>query len=309
MYNEGRKLEYLKETKYINPQLKKLLTTVFNKTETKETEIGKDIGEWTSSEIIEYYKLLFSASLNTLNSRHSYLKNYAEWCLRNNLLPDNQNHWMEINQDILQTCVHVGKQEQAMLTRKEMEDIIADLLNPRDQCLIYALFEGVEGKQFSELTELNMRQVKGNTLKLATRTIPVSDKLISLMQQSTDEYTYYAYGESGRELKYHLDDDNVFKMTSNSKEISQVRKRQRLYTNLMRIRDFVGNPMINATSLEESGRLDMVQNYMSYDVNLTFEDTLHKYTIEIENKYGRIYSMKKYLLTYAEYFRKLQEEK
>ena len=302
MYNEGQKLEYIDETKYINLQLPKLLNTIFTQTEPLEEKAAKDIGEWTSAEIISYYKSLSRSSLNSLAVKHSQLRKYAEWCLERNLLSDNQNHYGEIDMEILKTCLNVGLLENGIITRAELNSMIVELLNPRDQCLVYALFEGIEGKQFSELTALNVKQIKGNKLKLATRTIPVHPRLLELMRESTEEYKYYTYGDKISTMRYPADDDNVFKMTPNSTETSPIRQRQRLYTNLTRIKDFIGNSAINATSLIESGRIDMVKGLMEKEPDISVEEVIQKHSAEIYNKYGKIYSLKNYMLSYGKYY-------
>lgn len=302
MFNAEQKEEYIDNNKDRNKVLAKTMQFVFNGTEKMEAELNKDAAEWTSAEIIRYYKSCSKASLFTLTNRHSQLKQYAQWCLDNNMIRDNQNHYTEINNEILHSCLNVGLQQNGILTRKEMEEEIAQLLNPRDQCLVYALFEGIQGKEFSELTELNMSQVvKGNKLKLATRTVPVSARLIELMQQATDEYTYYAYGEKQRTFPYDPSDHNVFKRTHNATQETQVRKRQRLYTGLQRIKDYLENPAINASSLMESGRIDYIASIM--DANGTeLEITIRTYSEDISKKYGKISSVPMYLMNYARYF-------
>lgn len=306
MFNEGQKNAYLKgelDRRVGNRQMKKWLTDVILKeTQADEEKYGKDLGEWTVAEILTYYKKRNTASLNSLCTLHSQLKAYAGWCLDNNLLPDNQNHYAEIDVDVLKTCVNVGLHQQGIITSKELSKISNELLNARDQCLIYAFFEGIQGKQFGELIDLNINQLEGNKLHLATRTIEVSDKFVELMKESSEEYDYYAYGETERKLPFHADDPNVFKMTANSIQSTPIRKRQRLYTNLMRIKGHTGNPAINATSLMESGRIDMVKKLMGENPELDVEEVLQKYKTEISNKYGPIRAIKSYLNQYGRYY-------
>ena len=182
-----------------------------------------------------------------------------------------------------------------------MEMEIQQLLNPREQCLIYALFEGIQGKEFGELTALNMRQVKGNTLCLETRNVNVNPKLIDLMEESTNAYEYMTYGEQQRTYPFDTLDDNVFKRTYNAKQETQIRKRQRLYTALTRVKDYLGNPAINTSSLMESGRIDMVTQLMNKR-HENLETTLKSCAKEIANKYGRIASIPNYILNYGRFY-------
>ena len=97
----------------------------------------------------------------------------------------------------------------------------------------------------------------------------------------------------------------MFKQTFNAKQDTQIRKRQRLYTRLNRIKDYLGNPAINTTSLEESGRIDYIVSLAGKELNtgIEIEQTIRKYDTEITNKYGQIRSVPAYLLNYARYFK------
>lgn len=232
MFNAAQKEDYLQQNEGRNVSLRNTAGSIFNSTEKYEEENNKDAAEWTVAEIISYYKSLATSSFVGLLNRHSQLRKYADWCLDNNMIKDSQNHYAEIDTPTLRGCLNVGLLKNGILTRKEMETEISQLLNPREQCLVYALFEGIQGREFSELTELNMDQVRGTTLSLANRKIKVHPKLIELMKESTDEYTYYTYGDKQRQYPFDTSDTNVFKKTYNSKQDSQARKRQRLYSAL-----------------------------------------------------------------------------
>ena len=302
MFNEGQKLEYIEDNRYTNLHLEVFMPRLFGQTEPIEKRKNKDVAEWTSGEIVEYYKSLCRISLDSLANLHSQFRKYAEWCWFKHLLQDNQNHFEEINRDILQTCLNVGAQNSSILTRKQMENEISILLNARDQCLVYAFFEGIQGKQFSELTELSIAQLDGTTLHLATRTIPVSEKFAELMRESSEEYKYYSYGDSGRELVFDKTDKRVFKSLPNASADTQQKKRQRLYSNLLRVKTHIGNPCINATSLIESGRIDMIRALMKKEGSSDIAQTIKQYEKDIFNKYGNIHNVTAYLLEYGRYY-------
>ena len=302
MFNEEQKKEYIDYVLRINQGLRYWINRVFNDSEKKERYLGRDIAEWTGTEIMSYYKSLCVSSLNSLNFRHSQLSNYARWCLNRNLIKDNQNHYIEIGIEALQNCINLGRLGNGILSREDLETVIMDLLNPRDQCLLYALFEGIQGKGFCELSDLNVSQLEGNKLYLPDRTIEVPDRLIGLMQEASEEYIYYAYGEKQWEIHYPKDDTNVFKMLPNARKTTQERKRQRVYSNLVRIKKHIGNPAINAQSLKESGRIEMVCKLLKENEDLDLYEVLHKYNDEISNKYGIIHSYTNYILAYGRFY-------
>ena len=301
MYNAEQKNEYLESIRYRNLSLSKWLIRTFEYVSDMESKLNKDISEWTSNEIISYYKLMSTSSLLSLQWTQCQLKLYSNWCFDKHLLSDNQVHYEEIDLNILESCINRGLQQAGILSRKELESMLNTLLNPRDKCLAYAFFEGIKGKLYSELVELNMNQVHGNELHLQTRTIPVSSAFIDLMKESTDEYIYTSYGGKTKEFSFRSDDQKVFKDIMDRGIPDEKRKRQRLYSNIMRIRDYIGNPSINATSLMESGRIDMIQKLIEKNKGMDLAELLNKYKDEISNKYGKIYSTTRYILQYGKY--------
>ena len=114
MFNEGQKLEYIEDNRYTNLHLEVFMPRLFGQTEPIEKRKNKDVAEWTSGEIVEYYKSLCRISLDSLANLHSQFRKYAEWCWSKHLLQDNQNHFEEINRDILQTCLNVVECQRSM---------------------------------------------------------------------------------------------------------------------------------------------------------------------------------------------------
>lgn len=303
MYNEKQKLEYINASKEFNVQLTKWMSNVFRDTEAMEVSLQKDVAEWTSAEIIDYFKLISVPSLRSILQRHSQLRAYARWCGEHFLLKDNQNHYDEVDADILQLCVNNVMTDESILTKGKMKELIKDLLNVRDQCLIYALFEGIMGTKLSELASLNVNQIEGNKLHLAERTIEVSDEFLELMRESSETYSYYTYGSKCMQKPFKENDDRVFKMTNTAQEIKTTdeTERKRLYSNLIRIKDYVGNPAITIQSLHESGRIHMIKQLMAKSPGLSAREVINANKDSIENKYGNMYGNTNYLRAYGRY--------
>ena len=101
MYNEERKRQYI-EMKESNVTLPfRALERLFNQTEPFEEKNGKDVCEWTTTEILDFYKYLDQYSLSSLVVINSNLCLYTNWCLIEMLIPDCQNHYLEINLAII----------------------------------------------------------------------------------------------------------------------------------------------------------------------------------------------------------------
>ena len=87
MFNEKLKNIYIKEKSESVTLPSNYLECQFNKVEKMEEESNKDVCNFTAYEIIEYYKTLNIAALESLAVMNSHFSMYTQWCLQNNTLP------------------------------------------------------------------------------------------------------------------------------------------------------------------------------------------------------------------------------
>lgn len=303
MYNKELKLQYIDDNEYLNLQLRTIMLQAFESTEPLEDSLQKDVSNFTVKEIIAYYKTLCTASLERLMVLNSQLSRYTNYCLNNYSVQDNQNHYLEIDVDILKTCLNVGKIEASIVTREELLADIESLPNPSERFLVLAIYEGILGKQYSELANLNIRQFHDGIVDLGTRQLTVSNELVKLAEESTDEYFYYCYVADGsfKQKNYLYSDDNIIKSLYNAKHTDLKNKRKVIYNRLIRIKSFLGKEAYTAAGLIESGRIGMIREYMKKD-NINVNVALKRYDSEINQRYGKIYSVSRYLLKYKSFF-------
>lgn len=304
MYNEELKKTYIKKNEYINLNLETVMTKLFDELEPIEIELNKDASNFTIFEILSFYKSLCTASLERLLVMNSQMSKYTSYCLGNSLVKDNQNHYEEIDNEILLQCVNLAKAKDQIISREELLNEIYQLPNPSDQFLILGLFEGISGQKNSDFFDLNMKNFSGNKVILPTRELIVSDKLVSLAEESASEYTYYAYKANGdfRELNYLSTDANIIKQMYNAKEDTEAVKRQRIYNKLTRTKKYLGRECYTRSALLESGRIEMIKNLMTGNNVENLDETIRKHQDDIAHRYGRIYSIPRYILKYKEYF-------
>ena len=301
MFNEERKMRFIEEREEEVVLPASYLSTQFNKIEKMENEFDKDLCNFTAYEIIEYYKMLNITSIESLAVMNSQFSLYTNWCLKQNLVKDNQNHFLEINYDILGECMNKALFNMRMVSRETILGWIDMLVNPRDQFIILALYEGIRGKENCELVQLKPEDVKGNIVTLCTgRQIKISDQLAKIIKQciATDEY----YGGGGRSFPL-IENGYVIKDYNNVKDdVNSYQQGKRIYNSISRTIKAVDKKyIVTANSIVESGKLDMIKN-RSEELGMTPKEYITSdYIKEVEQQYGCTIVHTVYLKKYKDY--------
>lgn len=302
LYNEKRKMTYIELAKDRNVQLEKIMIKRFSDSYDKEKSLNKDICEWTSSEIIDFYQSKVLTSLESLIVMHGQYHDYARWCLNNHMIADNQNHFSEIDREILnEKCVNIGFLMAGIVTRKELLNLLqkceqqGSIQNAYEQFLILGFFEGIGGKNYSDFRDLDMSCIHGDSIQLPNRTLKISPELIHYAQKAADEYVYYPYGNLIEEQPFNADDKRIIKdrpILRNPTSLPAYR--HRLAVNLNRIAANCDSPVFSANMLAESGRLQMIKDLMRKDGTDALT-TIMKYKKEIAYRYGNIHAVARYI--------------
>lgn len=298
MFNEELKRRFIEEREMEITLADKYLLNQFNKVEKMEIELNKDLYDFTKYEIIEYYKMLnvsSVSSLATLNSQFSY---YAKWCLQQNLVKDNQNHFLEINFSDLNECTNKALLKIKIIDRKTIISWIDMLMNPRDMFIILALFEGIRGKEFCELAQLKPEDVVGNTVKLCTgRSIQVSNKLLDIIKDCIDVDVYY--GTTGRSFPMNNNGYVIKNYCNTENAEGSFQAGRRIYNSIKRTLTLIDkNNIIIPGNIFESGKIDMIKT-RSKELGMSATEYIQsEYINEVEEKYDckivSSYYLKKY---------------
>lgn len=305
MYNSSLKQEYINHCmeQTNNQSFHDYLIRNFNKFEHFEEEYGKDLSEFTTPEILSAYKFQMFGSIETLLTLNTQLKKYTAYCLYRNLVKDGQNHFNEMDKDILNDCISKYAFELSILSREQLEEEIENLYNPSEKFMALAYFEGLRGKDSCDLIEARVEQIKGNEFHLASgRTLEVSDLLIKYAIESANEYEYIPYRLSDRERNWQLtfkaDDERVLKNLYNANSTEIKAQKRNLNTKLIRIKDYLGLEAISITSLRESGRIDLLKRLMEKGDYLSFRACYIENRDLIEYRYGVLSSLDRWLMKY-----------
>jgi len=270
MYNENIKTRYIQEKENTTSTPKGYLNRQFNKTESFEERFGKDICNFTVYEIIDLYKTLNISSLDSLVVLNSHLSLYTQWCIQHNLVTDCQNHFLEIDNNSLINYINTAVFEKSIITKSTLYGWISQLDNVSDAFIMLALFEGIKGKEFCELVNLKMSDFNGNKVKLCTgRELTVSDKLVSLAEESDSTMIYYSVTAGKKKKTSFLDEDLIIKNYPNCKDTDSFYQGRRIYRRLLRNFESMGvSKWMRPNSLVDSGKIDFI-NTRSKELGIT----------------------------------------
>jgi len=299
MYNEQRKLQYIKEKTDITI-LAKNGWYIFEKTEPRETKYGRDLCEWTSEEILDFYRYYNTPSFQALVMVHNFLDGYTNWCLINGLIGDNQNHFREIKTDALTKCVNTNALDEKIFSREELLEEIRQFPNYQDQFVFLGLFEGIPMKGDC-LRKVKLSDLNGYELTLAdgtTRTI--SKQLRHVMEEADKETEYITMGTKQRVIECN-DEPTIIK-TLNRKTV-QRNSTLLIGTRIRKCVKFLGyEEGITMRNIQDSGRIDFMRRF-AREHNVNIYETIFNasYRETHEKIYGKIQNLKVFWDLYEKY--------
>jgi len=305
MYNEERKRRFISERNAEVTLPNDYLECQFNKISNVEETLSKDLCNFTFYEITEYYKLLNLTSTVSLSVMNSQFSLYTQWCLQQNLVDDGQNHFLEMRNEDYNNCINKALLNLKIISRDTLLEWIGQLTNPKDQFILLGLFEGIRGKDFCELAKLRKEDVVGNVATLCTgRKTQLSDKLVSIIEDCISETKYYSISGKEKKVMPLIDNGYIIKDYPNTKDdVSDYQRGRQVYNSIKRMLQYFDMfPIMSASSIVESGKIDMIKRRSS-ELDMTCKDYIFSINIkEVENKYDCGVIIKKtYYKKYEDY--------
>jgi len=287
--------------KYKNP-LSDNIKACFKKAESYEERLGKDLSEWTAAEIIEFYKSLCTPSVDFLHNIHCVYKAYTTWCLTENMLKDNINHYDEITQDLLLKCINKVIADQRIISREDLLNIIKQFpdSNPRDQFICLACFEGLSGKAMEDLISVRLSDFKDGYILTKNKKIPYSKELYNYAKEAANTYRYYITLEDRiREFEMIGDSDQIIKkvVSNNANDSETEITVYSIYRIINQVQSQIDNPAFTSKALKESGRINMIREYMAKGMKI--EDAV-KATYPV---YGKLIAIAPYINKYNDFLK------
>mgnify|MGYP007070084071 CR=1 FL=1 len=136
----------------------------------------------------------------------------------------------------------------------------------------------------------------------------VTEELCRFANESAFEEVLHPVKGGGKDMRYAKGDDRIIKPAWNAtKEENDNILRRRIISRLRRIKSIKAKndeDMFSSKALMESGRINMILWYMDEYSCYDLEEILSnkKVVNEVEKRYGKFFSIPRYVLKYQEVF-------
>lgn len=274
-YNEQIKHRFLN---FVNPDPEsasyKIYAAALSRAKGLEETYHKDLYNFNLDEIEQLMKYFNCSTVVSAHTRLNNIQNYISWAIREGYTDSNINPLDGIVSNAYCKKI-VGDVTRVLITEDEMFDIINRLRNFQDQAIIYALFEGVAGKELSELTNLTLGDVNKEQLSVQLRGTEGErvihfhdDRLINILIKACTESTYWINNgerdETSRSRK--LRGDGEIEILNNTHVVKHLRgnhsddtpvQRHTILRRLADIKDFLGGEFdfLTPINIRNSGML------------------------------------------------------
>ena len=303
MFNEKTKKRFLNAVD-LSQFPKSFWNNVFKKSEILEEQYNKDLYNFSKEQILIWYKLLDSKSLEYLSVINYNIIKYVQWALQESLIVDGMNHFAEITDDEIFECVNKYGLNSSIITKEELDNILFHIPSSRDKFVLLALFEGIKGINLDDVVNMKLDDINrsDNTVNLESgKKKKISNQLIQYAIESADEKCYDSI--SGRTYKYEERPGHPVKVVrrNGTKSAGDV------ITKVIRGEfDVIGVPRyVTFNSIYTSGLIHQINQFADQD-NVSAAEVLNNpvYLDYLKNQYGHNKSInKRFLLKYKEFLR------
>jgi integrase len=200
LFNEEVKTNFLNTIKEGTKQSYDRILKIAQKT---ESILGKDLNQFSKNELEAVLYDFEANNRNTIESYARIISSYLHWSVKNGLSAKN------ILEDYKPDDFHKFlTNEEAYFTEKQLRRYEDGCANYQDAVIIRLLFNGVGGKQLSEIRNLTKDDVNwskkqlrlvntlkaddnGMPVKFTERFLTVDDRTLEIIQGAIDQKTYY----------------------------------------------------------------------------------------------------------------------
>ncbi|ASA22692.1 hypothetical protein [Paenibacillus donghaensis] len=196
-FNAEQKERYLKG---LSESTKIVYSRILLRAAYVEEELGRDLYNFNVNEIGQVMKLLSPTTYNSSRDALSQMKKYITWAIKNDLRDNNINPLgAGLSEEFISSFIDSSLE--FLYTEKQINDIIGRLSNEQDRALVLALFEGLMGREYSEILRLQLADIdqENNILTLKNldadgettiRKLKVSEKLVTLLIRAANQTIY-----------------------------------------------------------------------------------------------------------------------
>ena len=264
MYNEEQKNRYISyiDSRYSDYYVNNTIS-LFRKTEPVETLFERDASCFSHEQIANMYSLFSYSDEFIYSSVNSRLQAYCDWCNENNLVPDGCNHYREFRFNDFHNYVDQLLEKKKYITREELNELLKQIVNPRDKFVILGIFEFGKSEHFIDLFEMRLSDIdeKNLTVSLASdRVVRVTRMFVDIAKEADEEEIYHF--PTSEKTKRMTPSTYIFKKvkTNNVQSDDDKRYNKMIAQIIKSSMDYCGGYVgINAASLAISGQIERIR--------------------------------------------------
>lgn len=273
-YNSEIKFEYLES--FEEEKTAYITSFIFKKSKEIEEALRKDIYDMSKNELAEVMKALSVSSEDSAYIKAVQLEQYIDWAVEAGHVGSNLNPLSNINKREW-SSQFVATYKQAAFTREKIIDMCDDLYNWGDKAVLLAIFEGISGEGYSEILNLQKKDLKEKNNKFYAdlvnkegkeRTIEISEELYTYLSKTDDETEYtnkngQVEGERWSKSQL-LDSPYIFKKTTRGKQegkldLFYVNRKFQIYKEVFNLK------FLRSKHIENSGIMHMANELHKRD--------------------------------------------
>lgn len=279
VYTSEKDIEtFLDEYKRSKIIIETTTRAILNRAVGFEKRFGKPFYEFTTNEALEMYESAHAVSVVSLQNTNLSLKNASRWfCYKQGRAIDSV--YEKITKDMLETVVDTEKQKSLILSREDVDDIKANLLNYTDKAIIEALFLGFGSLWLRELSFFEISQVDTSDYVIYFKTgksIPTDKETYELFKAACEEDELISFGSTARVAR--VVSHGIYKVRANAlssnSDWNSEADLERRYRFLLRRVALISKDLgikISPTGLQSSGLLWHLQQGMK-ETGMTFRE-------------------------------------
>jgi len=305
MYNQETKMRYKAEREVTVVLPPKALELDFKKTNAFEEQLDKDAYDFTVYEILNMYKTWNSKSIDTLYVINNRLSQYTQWALEQNLVADSQNHYLEINRDMLMGCINIIAQQNRIVSRKQIIAWCSKLPNACDKFVFLGLYEGLNGDFYEDFWNTSIDDInkEKKTIRTKRGDLPISEDLIEYAEESNNTLELYPMTGDMERVTKLVENGKIIKVKSNTKYDDPLHNKKNIYIAIVRVCKFLDiDRWYNTRQATESGMINFIRQGMK-QYGLSFHDYLwSNHKREVEQQYNRKIVRSSFYTKYKNFF-------
>lgn len=279
MYTSEKEIEdFLTEYKRSKVIIETTARAALNRAIEFEHKFNKPFYLFTTEEALEMYESAHAVSVVSLQNTNLLLKNASRWfCYKKCDMLDSA--YEKITKDLLETVIDTEKQKSLILSREDVDDIKANLLNYTDKAIVEALFLGFGSLWLRELSFFAISQVDTSDYQVyfkTGKTIPIDEETYELFKKACEEDELMSFGSTARVAK--VVSCGIYKMRANAlsdnsnwNDEGDMERRYRFILRRLTLMSKDLGVKLSPTGLQSSGLLWHLQQGMK-ETGMTFRE-------------------------------------